>query len=209
MPEPYSYIRQRFDSRAGQYLRNPITQWIGHSELTVLKSMLPPRKQRSESLALDFGCGTGRVTAMLLELGYSVTGYDLSEAMLERARVAMKAHPDILFTSNSQSLHGRWPLIVSLGVLDYYRDSTPLWNQWSRLLIPNGFLLVTAPNAHSPLAWFYTLFSRFTCQAYVTTINALTPPSQAAGFTLSSRKFAFPRYWWGHTMVLSFRLQAM
>lgn len=36
--------------------------------------------------AADVACGTGRVTAMLCELGHRVTGIDPSEAMLERAR---------------------------------------------------------------------------------------------------------------------------
>ncbi len=36
--------------------------------------------------ALDVACGTGRITALLCELGHQVTGIDPSESMLERAR---------------------------------------------------------------------------------------------------------------------------
>ena len=36
--------------------------------------------------ALDFGCGTGRSTRFLRGLGFEVTGVDISEAMLARAR---------------------------------------------------------------------------------------------------------------------------
>lgn len=36
--------------------------------------------------ALDFGCGTGRSTRFLRDLGFDVTGVDISRSMLERAR---------------------------------------------------------------------------------------------------------------------------
>src|SRR5580765_2607505 len=36
--------------------------------------------------AADIGCGTGRLSAMLSDLGHRVVGVDPSEAMLDRAR---------------------------------------------------------------------------------------------------------------------------
>ena len=36
--------------------------------------------------ALDFGCGAGRSTRFLRSFGYKVTGVDISEPMLQRAR---------------------------------------------------------------------------------------------------------------------------
>ena len=206
MTEHYTSIRQRFDQNASQYLRNPITHWVGHSELTALKEMIPPLSQSGENLVLDFGCGTGRVTAMLLDMGFKVTGYDLSPGMLERARAALGENPNVVFTSDPQILHDQWSLIVALGVLDYYTDSTPLWSEWRRLLTPGGTLLVTAPNARSPLAWFYAFFSRFTCQAHLTVPEKLLPLAQAHNFSLISQKTVFPQRKWGHTLVLGFQL---
>ncbi|MBN2504767.1 MAG: methyltransferase domain-containing protein [Bacilli bacterium] len=40
---------------------------------------------------LDIGCGTGNLSMKLAELGHRVTGIDLSEAMLERAKAKAKA----------------------------------------------------------------------------------------------------------------------
>lgn len=203
----YSMIRQRFDRRARQYARNPITHWIGHSELTALRSMIPTPLQPGKNTALDFGCGTGRVTAILLDLGYYVTGYDISPRMLDQARIAIGANAHVTFTSNPQELRGSWPLIVSLGVLDYYPDSTPLWQEWRRLLSAGGILLVTAPNVHSPLARLYVLLSRFTCQAYATTSEKLTSTAQLAGFACLGIQTVFPRREWGHTIVAGFQAQ--
>lgn len=202
--ERYSLIRKDFDKRASQYLRNPITHLVGRSELAALRSMISPAVEPGISPALDFGCGTGRVTTMLLELGYRVTGYDLSPRMLDQARASFGERPDVIFTSDPQALHGTWPLIVSLGVVDYYPDSTPLWKDWRRLLSAGGKLLVTAPNARSLLARAYALSSHFTCQSYVTTIETLTPTALSAGFSLSEVQFAFPSRPWGHTIVARF-----
>jgi SAM-dependent methyltransferase len=198
LTERYSLIRKDFDRHASQYLRNPISHWVGRSELTALRSIIPPAPEPGISPALDFGCGTGRVTAMLLELGYRVTGYDLSPRMLDQARAEFGERPDVTLTSDPQALKGTWPLIVSLGVVDYYPDSTPLWKDWQQLVI-------TAPNVRSPLARVYVLSSRFTCQSYATTIEALTPIAVSAGFRLDEVKFAFPSRPWGHTIVASFR----
>ncbi len=38
--------------------------------------------------ALDFGCGTGRSTRLLRQLGFPATGVDISEDMLRLARTA-------------------------------------------------------------------------------------------------------------------------
>jgi SAM-dependent methyltransferase len=202
----YSHIRQRFDKRAPQYQRNPLTRWVGRSELAALREMIPQPARLGESPALDFGCGTGRVTALLLESGYRVTGYDLSTGMLDQARTTFGERPDVTFTSAPDSLRGSWPLIVALGVLDYYPDSRVLLEEWRRLLSPQGTLLVTIPNARSPLARLYISFSRFTCQAYASTLSELAAAAQRSGFDLVSAQMAFPHRWWGHTIVANFRL---
>jgi ubiquinone/menaquinone biosynthesis C-methylase UbiE len=44
---------------------------------------------RPESHVLDVGCGTGLASAPLLAAGFAVTGVDLSESMLEKARERM------------------------------------------------------------------------------------------------------------------------
>jgi glycine/sarcosine N-methyltransferase len=44
--------------------------------------------------ALDLGCGTGRVTQIIHDLGMEVTGIDLDETMIE---IAHERHPNIKF----------------------------------------------------------------------------------------------------------------
>ncbi len=203
--EKLSYLRRRFNRLSNYYSYNPFTRWVGASELGALRHVLPRPAQQGETPALDFGCGTGRVTQLLLEAGYSVMGYDLSPGMLQQARAAIGERKDVRFTSDSEAVRGPWALIASLGVLDYYPDSAALWKEWRQLIRPGGTLLVTAPNARSPLARIYTTLSRFTCQAYATTLENLKTSARETGFTPLDVRFAFPRLWWGHTIVMALR----
>ncbi len=203
--EKLRYLRRRFNRLSNYYSYNPFTRWVGASELGAMRDLLPQPAQRGETPALDFGCGTGRVTKLLLEAGYSVTAYDLSPGMVQQARATIGERKDVRFTSDPEEARGPWALIASLGVLDYYPDSIALWNEWRRLIQPGGTMLVTAPNAHSPLARIYATLSRFTCQAYATTFENLAISARSTGFTLLDVRFAFPRVWWGHTVVMALR----
>jgi SAM-dependent methyltransferase len=199
-------IRKRFDRQAGIYGQNPLTRWIGHCELAVLRDLIPPAPQPGTTTALDFGCGTGRASALLLERNYRVTGYDLSPAMLARARASLGSHPHAAFTSSRPAIKRQWPLIVALGILDYYPDPSPLWREWRKLLAADGHLVVTAPNARSPLAWLYAAGSRFTCPAYPATAQQLPATAHQAGLAVSGLYTAFPRQRAiGHTLILHLR----
>ncbi len=57
-------------------------------EMPVLKSIfgVPDGREMHDVRIIDAGCGTGRQTRALAELGYTVVGYDLSDDMLAVAR---------------------------------------------------------------------------------------------------------------------------
>jgi SAM-dependent methyltransferase len=70
-------------ARAAAYaqLKFPGTYYLAFRDLPViLGEHIQGRK------AVDFGCGTGRSTRFLCELGFNVVGVDISEEMLAQAR---------------------------------------------------------------------------------------------------------------------------
>lgn len=70
-------------ARADAYaeLEFPGTYYLAYRDLPAIL-----RRQIHGNAALDFGCGAGRSTRFLRELGFDVIGIDISEPMLTLAR---------------------------------------------------------------------------------------------------------------------------
>ncbi|MFW5698065.1 MAG: class I SAM-dependent methyltransferase, partial [Fimbriimonadaceae bacterium] len=80
-----------FDRVAPSYMQEVFTHDTAR-EVEFLAQQFPSAPAR----VLDLGCGTGRHSVGLAKLGYQVTGVDLSQGMLEQARLAaVKAKVDV------------------------------------------------------------------------------------------------------------------
>ena len=146
---------------------------------------------------LDYGCGTGRVTLDLLQRGCSVTAYDISTQMQMKAQAKSKKagfkDDKIEFIYDCNLLNGRsWSCITCVGVLDYYPDPVAMLTYLKNLLTPAGHLIVSFPNAYSPLGWLYALGSRVTVPATIFTQAKAKQAAISAGYKLSSVHYAFP-----------------
>lgn len=197
-------LRRHFDSRAGHY-DNPLTAFIGERELRVIRHLVPPA-----SAVLDYGCGAGRAALDHARRGCAVTAYDLSPAMLALAqRKARRLGLSAEFTADLNRLAGRrWPVVTCLGVLDYYPDPVPLLRALRNYLAPAGRLIVTYPNALSPLGWAYALASRLTYPCLPRTPAFARRAAMRAGYTVVSLRYAFPSFRpFGHTLVLELERQ--
>ncbi|WP_439661721.1 class I SAM-dependent methyltransferase [Lentzea sp. HUAS TT2] len=90
----------------------------------------------------DLGCGTGRITQHLHELGLDTFGIDLSDGMLDQAR---KRYPHLTFTQGDiteldladDSLGGA---VVWYSTVHMPADEVP-WPEFHRVLKPGGHLL--------------------------------------------------------------------
>lgn len=194
-----SSISDKFDNRAARY-DNRITEIIGKFESRQIRTLLPPH-----SRVLDFGCGTGRTTLDLLSHGYHVTAFDISHKMLDRAREkAQKLGFGAKFVTDPTQLSGHtWPVITCIGVLDYYPDPLPVLKDLVQYLEDHGILIVTYPNALSPLAWFYALGSQWTVPVTLRSPHSARQIAQQAGFRVDKSIFAFPSIApLGHTLIM-------
>lgn len=109
-------------------------------------------------VALDYGCGVGRLSRALSSSFEHVIGVDISEAMLREARSANTNFHNIEFIRNSGDAlpsvgDGTVDLVYSNIVLQHSPRSTQrsLIGEFSRVLRPGGLLVFQTP-AHQNLA---------------------------------------------------------
>lgn len=102
---------------------------------------------------LDVGCGNGHISHFLAERGFRVTGIDLSETAIQRARRQFD-HPRLRFAvadAKTMALHGpRFDAIVCSEVLEHLHHPTDVLPDLYRALQPEGILVVTVPNGWGP-----------------------------------------------------------
>lgn len=99
--------------------------------------------------ALDLGCGTGRVTQIIHDLGMEVTGIDLDETMIE---VARNRHPKVKFEVKNMLdafKHESYDLVTCFGNTLPHLDESSLrlfFEKVSKHLSMSGVLIIQMLN---------------------------------------------------------------
>ncbi len=130
-------------------IQNAYNEWSGIYDSNENLTRDLDQKATRETLAgqhfesiLELGCGTGKNTAFLAEIGMNVHALDFSEGMVAKAREKVKAG-NVNFSM--ADLTKRWPcedgtydLIVCNLVLEHIEDLIHIFSEASRTLQPNG-----------------------------------------------------------------------
>lgn len=122
---------------------------------------------------LETGCGTGKNTSFLSQIGATVHALDFSAGMIEKAQAKVKAE-NVRFSI--ADLTQRWPcedgaydLIVCNLVLEHIEDLSFVFSEAFRVLEPGGKFLV---NELHPFRQYEGKKARFASEAGVTEIPA-------------------------------------
>ncbi len=131
------------------YFRNAVLLRQWKRQLEQCKRTLPI----SEDIrAIDFGCGTGLLTLMLLDMGFSVTAIDLSEVMLKQLQAKVANSPESIpkriryarggIESLEKLPKNTFHFICESSVLHHVLDYISFVQLSQKLLIPGGVLYI-------------------------------------------------------------------
>jgi ubiquinone/menaquinone biosynthesis C-methylase UbiE len=113
---------------------------------------------------LDFGCGSGDLSAHLAALGYSVTGIDISSSMLQSATNRFEKTAQWIQLS---PLWTRLPFedatfdaVLASSVLEYVADLAVVFREVARVTKRGGLFASTVPDVDRPVRQFEAALRR-------------------------------------------------
>ena len=140
---------------------------LGEAEIAAIEqrcvALARPRERR---LAVDFGCGVGRLTRALASRYAQVIGVDISPNMLEQARALNAQFPNVRFVENAHTrleflADGSVDFIYS--VITLHHIPPPLQrayvSEFVRALAPGGLAVLQIASGYSAdwRGWAYRL----------------------------------------------------
>lgn len=107
--------------------------------------------------ALDLASGTGEMSMLLASAGFSVTGIDFAEPMLERARAKAEAAglPIRYLLRDVENTHepdAAYDVLFTRNLVWTLVDPNSAFREWRRLLKPGG-MLVVLDGDHVSTSW--------------------------------------------------------
>jgi ubiquinone/menaquinone biosynthesis C-methylase UbiE len=141
---------------------------------------------------LEIGCGTGKNTAFLAQIGESVRALDFSQGMIEKAKEKVQAK-NVRFsvadiTKKWPCNNGEFDLVVCNLVLEHIADLTFIFSEAARVLQNKGSFFVNELHPFKQYegsqARFYRKNETIEVEAFVHHISGFTNAATANGLTL-------------------------
>lgn len=189
MNTPEAYTRWSTTYDADRNLTRDLDQLVTHDVLAGLRYQT----------VLEIGCGTGKNTRLLVDVGRSVCALDLSVGMLNQARAKIES-PRVLIAV--ADLTRPWPcktgafeLIVCNLVLEHIEELDHIFSEASRVLVTGGKVFVCELHPYRQYQGTQANFQHgedtIKIEAFVHHLSDFTEAAASNGLSLSSVK-----EWW-------------
>lgn len=149
-----------FDTKADSYddwYNTELGRFADRVETECAFSML---SLEQKGKALDVGCGSGNFSIKLAKAGFDVTGVDMSDKMLDKARLKIKnlnlsvkfLQGDVL---NLNFADNTFDIVISMAAFEFIEDTTSALREMLRVAKPSAPVIVGTINRDSPWGKLY------------------------------------------------------
>jgi SAM-dependent methyltransferase len=113
---------------------------------------------------LDWGCGYGQMTSLLVDAGVEVTAFDYRPGLAAPAVEPLERYPGLLVQLSPEPVRlpfadGSFGAVLSSGVLEHVEDPDGSLQEIRRVLRPDGsFYFYNLPNRWSYIEWLAKRF---------------------------------------------------
>ncbi|MCK4589160.1 MAG: methyltransferase domain-containing protein [Nanoarchaeota archaeon] len=128
---------------------------LGYHRLRILLDILKEKFSDEKINLVDVACGGGDLCISVAKQGYSVTGIDQSEEMLEKANHKLSLLPEEVSTKtkfihknfiNDNLPENVFDVATSMGFIGYLDNDDILFSKVNKMLKPKGIFIVSCRN---------------------------------------------------------------
>jgi SAM-dependent methyltransferase len=117
--------------------------WWFASRCDAVYDLIRSLKLPTGAAILEISCSCGPLMQWLRKQGYTdVTGTDVSTSAIELAKACGVPHISVIDGAALEFEEARFDLIIASDVLEHIEDESNALREWTRVLQPNGHLLV-------------------------------------------------------------------
>lgn len=133
--------KEEWDSRASFWNKKSQGMWENGSRKDIIPFL--DRHLGKQTKVLDVGCGDGYGTSKLHKLGHRVTGIDISDEMIAKARASTENIPFLTADVSKIPMEDEsFGAVMSINVLEWVEVPELALRELKRVLKPNGILCI-------------------------------------------------------------------
>ena len=183
-----SYLSEIYSTK-----RRPITNYplklVKHLRKRYLNN-----EETKDKHVLDIGCGRGDVVKAFKQIGYNVSGIDLSEEAINLCKPIEVRQIDIEKDNDPNNFEKKFDIIFSKSLIEHLNQPMKFFEYCKKMLKENGTLIVLTPSwVHHKFGPFYLDFTHVT----PFTLHSLRDIGMLSGFKSSEVEYIYqlPLVW--------------
>ena len=136
---------------------------LGKSNEKMSQRVLYALEMIEGELVLDVGCASGSITKKIAEKNHKVLGIDVLKSSIEIANDFNnhpKANYEVRDLISNPFPENSFDCVLFLETIEHVENPALFLKEFHRILKPNGFLILSTPNATSLKNFFYALSYR-------------------------------------------------